>query len=95
MMQAVTELDFVLSNVFVTLTTVTVAASAAPGGTMVEDDRLRILARRFRKNEGMFCWAEARSRCIPIRTYSQYYTITRSIPDELPRTWTLELENPS
>lgn len=49
MMQAVTELDFVLSNVFVTLTTVTVAASAAPGGTMVEDDRLRILA-RFRKN---------------------------------------------
>lgn len=39
MMQAVAKLDFVLSDVFATLTTVTVAARAAPGGTMMDDDR--------------------------------------------------------
>lgn len=53
-MQAVTELDISLSDEFIVLTTVTVAARAAPGGWTVGvgDDRPSKLARRVRKDIG-------------------------------------------
>lgn len=52
MRQAVTGLDRSLSDGFVVLTTVTVAARAAPGGATAGagDDRPSKLARRVRKD---------------------------------------------
>lgn len=51
MMQAATELNLISSDGSVMLTTVTVAARAAPGGaTGAGDDRPRRPARRFRKD---------------------------------------------
>lgn len=54
-MQAVTGLDRSLSDGFVVLTTVTVAARAAPGGGATAgagDDRPSKPARRFKKDIG-------------------------------------------
>lgn len=53
-MQAVTGLDRSLSDGFVVLTTVTVAARVAPGGATAGagDDRPSKLARRVRKDIG-------------------------------------------